>query len=95
MSNIFEADYAAAYDVVYAEKDYQQEADAVFSLIEQYGELVVQRILDLGCGTGRHAILLAERGLDVTGVDQSKPMLELAQQRALASRCKGRTEFVE
>jgi SAM-dependent methyltransferase len=95
MSNIFEAEYAAAYDVVYAEKDYRQEADAVFSLIEQYGELVVQRILDLGCGTGRHAILLAERGLDVTGVDRSKPMLELAQRRALASRCKGRTEFVE
>jgi len=34
-----------------------------------------QRLLDLGCGTGRHAVPLAGRGLAVTGVDLSPAML--------------------
>lgn len=42
-----------------------------------------QSILDLGCGTGRVAIGLAERGYDVVGVDLSQSMLE--QMRAKAS----------
>jgi SAM-dependent methyltransferase len=37
------------------------------------------RILDLGCGTGRLALRLAERGHDVVGVDPAAAMLELAR----------------
>lgn len=36
----------------------------------------VRRVLDVGCGQGTQAIALAERGLDVTGVDPSAAMLE-------------------
>lgn len=36
-------------------------------------------ILDLGCGSGRSAIPLAQRGYDVVGVDLSLPMLEVLQ----------------
>lgn len=36
------------------------------------------RILDMGCGTGRHAVLLAQRGFEVTGVDLSLGMLDEA-----------------
>jgi SAM-dependent methyltransferase len=36
-------------------------------------------VLDLGCGTGRHDFLLADRGYDVTGVDISAEMLAVAQ----------------
>jgi len=39
------------------------------------------RVLDLGCGTGMLAVLLARRGLCVTGVDVSPPMLSLAARR--------------
>ena len=39
-------------------------------------------VLDLGCGPGRHAIPLAARGLQVTGVDLSRVLLEQAEQRA-------------
>ncbi|MDP7179744.1 MAG: methyltransferase domain-containing protein [Candidatus Woesearchaeota archaeon] len=41
-----------------------------------------QRVLDLGCGNGRHAISLARRGIDVTGLDISQVALDLAQQKA-------------
>lgn len=39
-------------------------------------------ILDLGCGYGRHCIELAARGLDVTGLDLSRPLLERALSEA-------------
>jgi len=39
-------------------------------------------ILDMGCGTGRHAIELAKRGFSVTGVDISEGMLTEARRKA-------------
>jgi SAM-dependent methyltransferase len=39
-------------------------------------------ILDMGCGTGRHAILLAQHGYRVTGVDLSSGMLQEARKAA-------------
>jgi SAM-dependent methyltransferase len=46
------------------------------------------RVLDVGCGYGRHAIELVQRGLDVTGLDLSLPLLiraaDEAQKRALS-----------
>lgn len=39
------------------------------------------RALDLGCGTGRHAVLLAERFSHVDAIDLSGPMVELARKR--------------
>lgn len=41
-----------------------------------------KRILDIGCGTGRHAIELARRGYRVTGVDLSEAQLRLAREKA-------------
>ncbi len=40
------------------------------------------RILDMGCGTGRHTIELTQRGYHVTGVDLSSNMLEHARKKA-------------
>jgi len=41
------------------------------------------RILDLPCGQGRHAIELARRGYDLTGMDLSPYLLEVAKERAI------------
>ena len=41
--------------------------------------------LDVGCGTGTLSLLLAERGLAVTGIDSSPRMLELAERKAAAA----------
>ncbi len=40
------------------------------------------RILDIGCGTGRHAIELAKRGYQVTGIDLSESQLNKALEKA-------------
>jgi 2-polyprenyl-3-methyl-5-hydroxy-6-metoxy-1,4-benzoquinol methylase len=41
-----------------------------------------KRILDIGCGTGRHAIELAKRGYQVTGIDLSESQLKRAKLKA-------------
>ncbi len=41
-----------------------------------------RKILDVGCGTGRHAIELTKRGYCVTGIDLSEAMLARARQKA-------------
>ena len=43
-----------------------------------------RRILDIGCGTGRHAIELSRRGYSVTGVDLSEAQLARAREKAAA-----------
>ena len=45
------------------------------------GDVAGLRIVDVGCGTGRHALRLAERGADVVGVDFSAGMLARAQEK--------------
>jgi SAM-dependent methyltransferase len=46
------------------------------------------RLLDVGCGPGRHALALARAGLRVVGVDVSRRFLELAAEAARASGVK-------
>lgn len=43
------------------------------------------KIIDIGCGTGRHTIELAKRGYTVTGIDLSESMLNKAKEKALAN----------
>lgn len=50
------------------------------------GDVRGRRILDLGCGTGRHAVRLAAAGAEVTAVDFSEGMLERARAKPGAER---------
>jgi SAM-dependent methyltransferase len=52
-------------------------------LVAEIGSLSPGRALDLGCGEGRNAIWLAERGWRVTGVDFSEIGLEKARRLAV------------
>ena len=56
-----------------------------------------QRVLDLGCGTGDLTINIARsagKGVEVTGVDFSQPMLELAEKKAAQSGVGEKVKFV-
>jgi glycine/sarcosine N-methyltransferase len=51
------------------------------SLFERHG---VRRVLDAACGTGHHAIALAQEGYQVLGADLSAPMIARASENAAA-----------
>jgi SAM-dependent methyltransferase len=74
--------YGEYYDVFYSDKNYEQECDFVEKIFETYSPKLVKNILDVGCGTGGHSILLARRGYRVTGIDASPVMIRKAKTKA-------------
>jgi 2-polyprenyl-3-methyl-5-hydroxy-6-metoxy-1,4-benzoquinol methylase len=78
---VFKKEYAEVYDYLYKEKDYEKECDFIEDIINMEGKSV-RTILDLGCGTGGHAIILAKRGYKITGIDRSEDMLKAARGKA-------------
>ncbi len=83
--NIFES-YANYYEMIYQDKDYKAECDFLESIFSEYFSNSVRGILDLGCGTGGHALTLVERGYKVAGVDLSRKMLEIGKRKAKKSK---------
>jgi SAM-dependent methyltransferase len=77
----FGREYSRAYDLLYADKDYVQECDVIEELFRRHGSGRIASILDLGCGTGGHSLVLAQRGYCVTGVDLSKEMIRIAKRK--------------
>ncbi len=82
MSEPFGDDYAAVYDLIYSDKDYSGECDLIERAFRADAAAPVRLVLDLGCGTGNHAIPLARRGYEVVGVDRSEAMLAEARRKA-------------
>lgn len=78
---VFNKEYAKAYDYLYQDKNYEKECDYIEALFSKHYSGKVKRILDLGCGTGGHALILAKRGYEIVGVDRSSEMLAIAQKR--------------
>ncbi len=92
-ANVFGESYAEAYDALYTEKDYAAECDLIECVLADHDPAPVEGILDLGCGTGSHALILGERGCTVVGVDRSEPMLRRARERALRQAVAERVTF--
>ena len=75
------AAYSQYYDLLYQDKNYAAESAYIHNLLKEYG-VDSGSVLELGCGTGKHAALLATAGLHVTGVELSETMLAQATERA-------------
>jgi len=73
------ADYARYYNLLYRDKDYAGETDFILASLQK-GGCIPRTLLDLGCGTGRHALEMAKRGITATGVDMSETMLAMGRQ---------------
>ncbi len=72
--------YSQYYDLLYSDKDYIGEVDYIDNLIKLHNKNV-KTLLDMGCGTGKHAELFCEKGYKVHGIDLSEDMLKIANQR--------------
>ena len=73
------------YGILYGDRD-QMEADAFIRRLA--GTLRAQppaAALDVACGTGRHAVVLADLGYDVLGIDLSAPSIAVAERRTRAN----------
>jgi SAM-dependent methyltransferase len=67
------------YLTLYQHRD-ESEAEQMLNLIQDKINLYPNsKILDLACGNGRHSIELAKRGFDVTGLDLSETLLNIAK----------------
>ena len=91
MSHVFDDDYARCYDLLYRDKDYVGEAAYVADCLKSHG-IETGAILDLGSGTGRHALEFARLGYDVLGVDKSDAMVRHAKERSPPDAV-GKSEF--
>jgi SAM-dependent methyltransferase len=70
--------YSAYYDLLYADKDYQAEAEYVAGRLRG-ANAQARSILELGSGTGRHGGVLAAMGFDVYGIEKSSEMASIAR----------------
>ena len=72
---------AVSYDRLTNDVDYKAVVAFYKEILDREG-VTPRTAIDLACGTGSVAILLAEQGLQVTAVDMSEDMLTVAAQKA-------------
>lgn len=70
--------FAQVYDLFMDNVPYAEWAEAIVGILREQG-IEDGLVLDLGCGTGKLARMLAEQGYDMIGVDSSMEMLEIAR----------------
>ncbi len=76
------SEFAYIYDsLMHADVNYEQWADYIENIFTQY-DANPDLVCDLACGTGNITIPLAKRGYDMTGVDLSADMLNIAREKA-------------
>jgi len=79
MGEWFERSFGSDYMVVYKHRNWEQANREVKQLCEWAKLPAGTKLLDVGCGMGRHALALDELGYRVSGIDLSLPLLEQAR----------------
>jgi SAM-dependent methyltransferase len=86
VTSAFGTKYSKYYDLIYCDKDYESEVDYLEKIFKKHSEKRIHDVIDISCGTGGHAILLAKRGYSVTALDASSHMLEIAREKKVKAR---------
>ncbi|MCK4728185.1 MAG: class I SAM-dependent methyltransferase, partial [Desulfobacterales bacterium] len=82
MGYVFDFKAAREYDNWYQSPENRFIADLEDQLLlGLLGHVRGERVLDIGCGTGRHLLMFLEMGLDITGLDASPYMLDIAREK--------------
>lgn len=84
--------YSKYYNLLYKDKNYISETDYIVELIRK-NTLNSKTILELGCGTGSHALCFAEKGFSVNGVDLSEGMVKSANEKKMESQYSEKLNF--
>lgn len=69
---------AKIYDKIWGKYDYDSDVKFLNGLFRKHGS---RSVIDVGCGTGNHAVRLSKLGYEVTGVDVSSSMLKIARRK--------------
>jgi len=77
-------DFAYIYDTLMADAHYGERTEYILSLFDKFGQKPTL-LLDLACGTGEFSLRLAQKGIEVIGVDMSEDMLSIAREKAFDS----------
>ena len=75
-------EFARYYDRIYAYKDHAAEVRFIVAAMRRY-RVEGKDILDVACGTGRHAKLLVNRGYHVLGLDKHQEVLRIARKKVV------------
>lgn len=79
MRDWFTESFGEDYIVVYRHRNRENAAREVGAMMEWMNIRAGSRVLDVGCGTGRHAMALRKLGYEVTGLDLSEVLLSEAR----------------
>jgi SAM-dependent methyltransferase len=76
--NISFAKYAKYYDHIYSDKPYEKESYYISKILKKKK----LKILEVGCGSGGHALQLCKLGHKITAIDTSKHMIMAAKKKS-------------
>lgn len=79
------SDFAKVYDTFMDETPYEKWCEFLVGILEEY-KVPKGLLLDLGCGTGTLTEMLAGRGYDMIGIDNSSNMLAIAMEKRETSK---------
>ena len=71
--------YAKYYDLIYKKKNYLRETKYIHNLLKFNKSK--KNVLEIGCGTGEHAICLSKYNYKIFGIDMSNNMIKIAKSK--------------
>jgi SAM-dependent methyltransferase len=74
--------YSKYYDLLYKDKNYEAESAYVTKLLKNVAPHA-RAVIELGCGSGAHASYLCKEGYELTGIERSQEMVNIAMEKRI------------